>query len=158
MDEVAGQMSIPLDSDGFRRMECPTCEREFKIFVPPEEDDEVGPDEDDAQYSCPYCVVEAPSGGWFTQAQLDLAESILAEQIMGPSAKGLADQVGQISRRSGGLVQARVEFDEPGDLDPLTEADDMKRVDFECHPSNPIKVLDDWDKAVHCFICGSVAA
>ena len=31
---------------------------------------------------------------------------------------------------------------------------DMARVDFECHPTEPVKVLDDWDKPVSCLICG----
>jgi hypothetical protein len=30
----------------------------------------------------------------------------------------------------------------------------MTRVDFECHPTEPVKVLDDWDNPVHCRICG----
>ncbi len=29
-DKVSFGMTIPLDSDGFLRRECPTCEREFK--------------------------------------------------------------------------------------------------------------------------------
>ncbi len=29
-DEVMLEISMPLDSDGFLRRECPTCEREFK--------------------------------------------------------------------------------------------------------------------------------
>jgi hypothetical protein len=44
----------------------------------------------------------------------------------------------------------------PERLDPLTEADDMTRVDFACHPSEPLKVLDDWRKAVRCLICGKL--
>ncbi len=38
-DEVSFRMTIPLDSDGFLRRECPTCEREFK-WQPSEAEDE----------------------------------------------------------------------------------------------------------------------
>jgi hypothetical protein len=33
----------------------------------------------------------------------------------------------------------------------------MIRVDFDCHPTEPVKVLDDWDKSVYCLICGQVS-
>jgi hypothetical protein len=41
--------------------------------------------------------------------------------------------------------------------EPLTESDDMIRVDFVCHPTEPVKVLEDWANPVHCLICGSPA-
>ena len=31
-DEIRVPVSLPLDSDGFLRRECPTCEREYKWF------------------------------------------------------------------------------------------------------------------------------
>jgi hypothetical protein len=31
----------------------------------------------------------------------------------------------------------------------------MRRVDFRCHPEEPVKVLDDWNRSVHCPICGA---
>jgi hypothetical protein len=33
----------------------------------------------------------------------------------------------------------------------------MRRVDFLCHPAEPVKVLDDWGRPVHCLICGESA-
>ncbi len=30
----------------------------------------------------------------------------------------------------------------------------MLPVAFECHPEDPVKVLESWDKPVHCHICG----
>lgn len=41
---------------------------------------------------------------------------------------------------------------------PLTEPDDMRRVDFECHPAEPVKVFENWSEPVHCLVCGQVAA
>ncbi|MGB2874754.1 MAG: EamA family transporter [Gaiellaceae bacterium] len=37
---------------------------------------------------------------------------------------------------------------------PLAEPDDMKRVDFACHPTEPVKVREDWKDPVHCLVCG----
>jgi hypothetical protein len=42
------------------------------------------------------------------------------------------------------------------DVEPLTEADGITRIDFGCHPSEPLKVLDDWHEPVHCLICGQL--
>ncbi|HEV7751795.1 MAG TPA: hypothetical protein VGO71_09640, partial [Baekduia sp.] len=62
---------MPLDSDGFLRRECPTCEREFKVFV-----HQVAGEEADAQgpqpggYYCPYCAIQADANAWFTKAQI----------------------------------------------------------------------------------------
>ena len=70
--EVTLSMAIPVDSDGFLRRECPTCEREFK-WLPASEDDEEAADVSDGGYFCPYCGVQAPADAWFTEAQLAFA-------------------------------------------------------------------------------------
>ena len=57
MDEKSTQMSVPLDSDGFLRRECPTCEREFKWFNSEEGRGEPVPE---GGYVCPYCAIQAP--------------------------------------------------------------------------------------------------
>ena len=61
------------------------------------------------------------------------------------------------SGRSGDLLHMSASYDAPDAMDPLTEADDMRRVDFLCHPTEPLKVLDDWVEQVHCLICGNPA-
>ena len=33
----------------------------------------------------------------------------------------------------------------------------MRRIDFVCHPDDPIKVADDWTGLVRCLICGTTA-
>ena len=91
---------------------------------------------DDAGYFCPYCGVQAPIDAWLTQAQVALAQNIVAREVIGP-------MVSKIGR-----------YEAPDELDPLTEADDMTLVIFSCHPSEPLKVLDDWRKPVRCLICG----
>ena len=57
--------------------------------------------------------------------------------------------------RPGGPVSLKVTLSEPKQPQPLTEPEDMRRVDFSCHPTEPVKVLDDWDGPVHCIVCGT---
>jgi hypothetical protein len=146
-------MSIPLDSDGFLRRECPTCEREFK-WLPNTSDEGDTDSVRGGGYFCPYCGVQAPPTAWFTKAQITLAESIVEAEIVGPILENFARNIEGIGRRSGGLIATTAEYDEPEKVDPLTDTDDMQRVDFDCHPSEPVKVSDDWRRPVRCLICG----
>jgi hypothetical protein len=152
-DEVTLEMSMPLDSDGFLRRECPTCIREFKWLHTPQEEGNAAPVANGG-YFCPYCGVQAEAGTWLTQAQADLAQNLLAAKVVGPMLEKLGDSFKSVGRRSGGLIKAELKYDPPEEPDPLTEIDDMIRVDFECHPTEPVKVLEDWDKPVRCLICG----
>jgi hypothetical protein len=42
----------------------------------------------------------------------------------------------------------------PAILPVPDEPNDMRRVDFRCHPAEPAKVLESWTEPVHCLICG----
>lgn len=154
-DEVTLSTSIPLDSDGFLRRECPTCEREFKWLSDAGDDESA--EAPDGGYFCPYCAIQAPPDSWFTQAQLELAESVVATEVVGPMLKDFTRDINRIGHHSGGMFSVSASFDAPDEMDPLTEADNMTRVDFACHPAEPIKVLDDWDGQTHCLICGKPA-
>lgn len=134
-------MSVPLDSDGFLRRECPTCEREFK-WLPSDESDPAEP----GGYYCPYCAVQAPVDHWLTKAQVELATHVAMRDIADPMMHDFA-------RRIGGSYKSNVSGEPP----ELVEEDDMRRVDFACHPGEPLKVLDDWAEQVHCLICGTPA-
>lgn len=151
--EVQLEMTMPLDSDGFLRRECPTCEREFKWLHTAEEAGTAAPVADGG-YFCPYCGVQAESGGWLTKAQVELAQKLVANRVIGPMLEKFANDIRNIGRRSKGLLRAEVTHDLPDEPDPLTEVDDMTRVDFECHPTEPVKILDDWGRQVYCLICG----
>lgn len=152
-NEVWLSISIPLDSDGFLRRECPTCEREFK-WLQDDADDAESLGTPDGGYYCPYCAIQAPPGSWFTQAQLDLAENEVINEVIAPELERFSSDIESIGRRPGSLVSFRADYDLPDKLDPLIEADDMKRISFTCHPGEPVKVLDDWDRQVYCLICG----
>lgn len=144
-------MALPLDSDGFLRRECPTCDRELKWLVSEEGAAERVPD---GGYFCPYCGIQAEPSSWLTQAQASLAENVMARELFAPEMEKLARSLGDLGRSSGGLIEASVQYEVPDEEDPLTEADDMRRVDFACHPTEPVKVLEDWEKPVFCLICG----
>lgn len=152
-DDVTLEMPMPLDSDGFLRRECPTCEREFKWLYTPEDEGTAAPTIDGG-YFCPYCGIQAETNTWLTQTQVELAQNMVATQVLGPMLKRFGDDIKGIGRSSGGMMSGEVKYDAPDELDPLTEVDDMTRVDFECHPTEPVKVLDDWEKPVRCLICG----
>jgi hypothetical protein len=151
-DEFSTSMSVPLDSDGFLRRECPTCEREFKWFPTPEgEESEPAPY---GGYYCPYCAIQAGPDHWFTKAQIEQATAVITEEFVEPELKRFKRET---ERHSSGLVDINVDISTPEPPPPLTEDDDMRRVEFACHPNEPVKVLEDWDAPVHCLFCGTRA-
>ncbi|MFA4929100.1 MAG: hypothetical protein WC558_11325 [Patulibacter sp.] len=137
------QMRLPLDN-GFLRRECPTCEREFK-WLSSKGDAVQAPSEG---YACPYCNVRASSDHWWTQSQLDHARQVAMNEILHPELKKL-EQHSQ--SRSFSLD---ITISDPQPLSALNEPSDMRRVNFSCHPGEPVKVLDSWSGPVHCLICG----
>lgn len=134
-------MALPLDSDGFLRRECPTCERQFKWLAPTGDDDE-GTPTPEGGYFCPHCSTQAPPDAWFTPAQLEQAKARVARDLVVPELKRFERQ------------GFEVEINAPEPV-ALTETDDMKRVDFSCHPEESVKVLDGWERPVHCLLCGT---
>lgn len=148
-DDVEMSVAVPLDEDGFLRRECPTCEREFK-WLPTETGDPPPP----AGYYCPYCGVQAQPDAWLTNAQVEMIHNKVMREVVGPTMQDFGRSLGRIAQSSGGLIRAEVEGpDIPPEADPLTEQNDMRRIDFACHPEEPLKVLDDWSRPVYCLIC-----
>lgn len=143
-------MSVPLDSDGFLRRQCPTCEREFK-WKPADEDAEETP-APEGGYFCPYCAVQAPPDSWWTEAQIEDAKARAFDEVVKPELDNLADVAGRSD-----FLEVEVTVPEPDQPPTLDEQDDMRRVDFPCHPQEPVKVLDDWVRVVHCLLCGTAA-
>jgi len=153
-DEVILEMSMPLDSEGFLRRRCSACERELKWLAAG--DDEDGTDAPDGGFYCPYCGIQTPSGEWLTEAQEEQFSAMIQQDVLAPLLKDFGADLRRSAHSSGGFLSVEVtqpEFDEPV---VLTEADDMRRVDFGCHPGESIKVLEDWSGPVRCLICGSL--
>jgi hypothetical protein len=138
-------ISFPLDSEGFVRRECPSCEREFKWLWADSDEEATQPSS--LGYSCPYCAAWAQPDQWFTEAQV---EHIRAS-AMGP----VKDEVDQIFS---GLKALRYK---PGERLPTppklpAEPDDMRRVEFDCHPDDPLKLIEGWTGPIHCLICSQI--
>lgn len=152
-EEVSLSMSLPLDSDGFLRRECPTCEREFK-WLPSDEEDAEPVQPQDGGYFCPYCGVQAPEGSWLTKAQVELAENLVAREVIGPLMKDFDRDLRRGTRGSDGLLRMSVSYDPPEAMTPLVDDDDLERIDFACHPSEPLKISESWDRPAHCLVCG----
>jgi hypothetical protein len=158
MGDISVSVSIPLDSDGFLRRECPHCELEFKVFVgDDEEDDRTDDDTEPVEgYCCPYCGKRAPADAWYTKAQLEVGEAALSAEMDKMIERELGSTMRNLERASGGLIKASVSSSgakkRPRELE---EADDMLRVDFDCHADVPLKVVEDWVNEVHCYICGT---
>ncbi|MHB1527552.1 MAG: hypothetical protein ACYCZN_14995 [Candidatus Dormibacteria bacterium] len=148
-------LALPLDSDGFLRRECPTCEREFKWLPTPE--GQTAYSVPDGGYFCPYCGLQAPNNAWFTSEQIALAHGTVVSEVLSPELVKFRDSVNRIGRGSQGLVRMQAQYREPDKPEPLTEVDDMSRVEFECHPDEPLKVLEDWPGPVRCLVCGATA-
>lgn len=132
-------MSLPLDGDGFLMRSCPACLRDFMWL--PSDHSEVPPD---GRYSCPYCGGRSESDEFWTETQLDLARQTVLDAL-------------DDSLKSSGL-----QFERSRQSSRLAPTDDraMSRVDFLCHPGEPVKVLAAWVAAgqpVRCLICGAAA-
>jgi hypothetical protein len=142
-------MAVPLDEDGFLRRQCPNCEREFKWRPTPDGED--GDPMPESGYACPYCAERAPGDHWWTRDQLEHAERLVASEIVAPRLKRL-----ERNAVPGKLFSLEVRVDTPSKPEALPdEPNDMQRVDFPCHPTEPVKVLDDWSGRVHCLICAA---
>ena len=149
-------MSLPVDSDGFLRRACPNCEQNFKRLA---RDREHGDDfaDTDRRYFCPYCGVQAPEGAWMTTAQVALAEKGVRRAV-GRMLTGFAMDMEMLGHGAGDLSGAMTTYDDFDEPAPLTEADDMRRVDFECHSDESVKVSEDWQIHLYCPLCGGPAA
>lgn len=150
-DEIRVPVSLPLDSDGFLRRECPTCERQFKWFA----HDEGDPDAEVVdQYFCPLCGVASGTDTWWTPAQLEYVHG-----VSGPAIDQLTkDMIDDAFR---GVKGVTLELDhsftfgiEPPDA--LAEPDDMTVVEPPCHPNEPVKVPEVETARVHCLVCGAL--
>lgn len=149
------EISLPLDSDGFLRRECPRCVREFKWHN--------GPSSEEAEqqasetFFCPLCGEPAGPDSWWTQPQLQLIENATErylDQELGDMFKGL-----ESSTRSNRLIRFEAAGGgAPDPLEPLVEPDDMIIVASPCHPWEPVKIPEDHSEVVHCLVCGAAFA
>ncbi|MER6351346.1 hypothetical protein ABT186_05740 [Streptomyces sp. NPDC001634] len=137
-------MRITLDSSGFIRRECPTCESEFKWFygeTAERPDDFLDPE----NYFCPYCGVPAGKDSWWTPTQLEYMASVAREPVTEEIGRELSGTGFKFSPSPRSEV-----------AEPPSDPDDMVIVEPPCHPFEPLKILEDRLDRIHCLMCGLV--
>ena len=152
-DEIRVPVSLPLDSDGFLRRECPTCEQEFKWFSHQEDDPDAELTE---QYFCPLCGVPAGLDSWWTTAQLEYmngASGPAIDQYIQDSVAQALKGVKGMSFKPNRSFSLGIETPEA-----LAEPDDMLIAEPPCHPNEPVKVPEEQSSKVYCLVCGSAFA
>lgn len=149
-DEIRVPISLPLDSDGFLRRECPNCEEEFKWFSHAEGDQDA---EEVSQYFCPVCGAAAGLDSWWTPAQLEYGFGSASESIDQAMNDAIADAFKGIK---GMKFKANSSFSLDIETpDPLVELDDMVIVEPPCHTNEPLKIPQSATEHVFCLICGA---
>jgi ribosomal protein S27E len=149
-DEIRVPVSLPLDSDGFLRRECPTCEEEFKWFSHAEGDHDA---EQASQYFCPICGAAAGLDSWWTPAQLEYGFG----SASGAIDEAMNDAIADAFKGIKGLKFKQnssfsLDIETP---DPLIEPDDMVIVEPPCHTNEPLKVPEGSTERVFCLVCGA---
>jgi len=105
MSKHTFQISIPKDDDGFIGRECLECKRYFKLRL--------GTGLPTQHCHCPYCEYEGDQNTFWTQDQLDYAQSvgkqIAYEQFVEPLLDDLAKSFKKLeSSTRGGFLQIKV--------------------------------------------------
>lgn len=154
MTEIRLNATLPLDSDGFLRRECPNCERQFKWLPGPNtQEDEEECREASESYFCPYCYEEAATHAWWTKEQLEYTRALVLTESVVPRLRRFQRDVRKLSQ-PGGLIQLDVRLPSLERRDQMVETDDMVRIDFPCHPAEPVKIDETWESDVACLVCG----
>lgn len=177
-ERVHFAVSVSRDRDQFFRLTCPSCGRDFKILIDPNDLQwalssycqrmgyYVGSDNrDQAQPSrihCPYCAyidhgIQMHCEGTVTYLKRIICRE-LAIPLLNKWASGLEGSIGSESP-SDGLFSISVEFEHSRSLLPVRpihgpEPPDFKIVSFLCC-GKKIKISDGWTNVRVCSFCGT---
>lgn len=150
MDEIEIPVTMPLDSDGFLRRECPTCEQEFKWYAHEQGDADAEPVD---QYFCPLCGVPSGVDTWWTPAQVEYVQGS-AGPALDQSVQDLVDDTFKGSKGISFEQDRNFSLEIPTP-EPLAEPDDMLIVESPCHSNEPVKVPESATASFHCLSCGT---
>lgn len=153
MDDMEIPVTLPLDSDGFLRRECPHCEGQFKWHSGPA-NEEAEQHQTLPAYHCPLCGEPADHDSWWTTEQIEYAQGVAAPQAM----QVVANELAKAFKGMKNVTYKPGRIDSPDAPMPLTEQDDMVIVTSPCHAYEPVKVPDDHPTPLHCLVCGSAFA
>jgi hypothetical protein len=152
-NEFSIPVQVPLDSDGFLRRQCPTCEEQFKWLSSDSVGEEPEPVE---QYFCPLCGQAAGLEDWFTTDQVEYVQAqALASQEFGVVLREAMDAAFK-GIKGVSFKGSRSFSTGNAEPNPLVEPDDMTIVEPPCHPREPVKVPSGSTERVHCLICGAL--
>lgn len=90
---------------------------------------------------------------WWTGAQSAAIGAAVTDEVIEPQVESLRRQARSVNKASDGLLSLDIEVDRDG-VPPLQEPNDMARIDFACHPDEPVKIVESWAGLVHCLTCG----
>lgn len=150
------EISLPLDSDGFLRRECPHCELEFKWHDGPANDVAEQQPSSDTFY-CPLCGEPAGPDSWWTQGQLEILDNA-KDRVLGQGLDEIFSDLERSTRRNKYVRFKAESVRLPEVADPLVEPEDMIVVTSPCHAWEPIKIPEEHMGPVHCLVCGAAFA
>ena len=174
MSIIEKSISFPLDDDGFFRRECPLCCREFKVLLKKEElndmiqegidsfmieqqENKSAPKEDDdIEYTCPYCGQLSSSNSLWTEEQNAYLkvhiENIMAKLVNENFIRPLKRNFGSSKSE---LISLEFKGNEMSQKEPWIspESNDLEIFDLPCC-NRKVKIQEDWKGKVFCFFCG----
>jgi len=148
-------LTFRTDDDGYFRRECPTCEREFKVWVQPARMQEFLARANDTssteERTCPYCGSSARMASWWTKAQVRYIDKAILSGASTQITETIDKSFEEMARRfrSGPL---RMSFRRDGRAtrtvpEPVNDPNDMRAI--VTPNGGRIKVLETWNGPVH---------
>src|SRR5262249_43361742 len=123
------------------RRQCPTCDKQFKWFQGPfNEEAAAAPNQ--SVYFCPLCGASAEVGAWWTHDQIEYAQNSAMPEVL----RQLEHEIPEFA----------VEL--PALPPEMVEPNDMQVVAPPCHGYEPVKVPDGHTGLLYCLVCGATYA
>jgi len=92
------------------------------------------------------------SARW-TKEQLEFIYKQTYAAAVAPALRRLSASIDSLNESSG-ILRINAKVPPQAVTVPLAEPNDMIRVDFPCHPEEPVKVDEHWNLDVACLVCG----
>jgi hypothetical protein len=143
-------VEFPVDTDGFLRRKCQSCEHEFKWHHGPT--DSRPPEAvDPPMFACPLCANRSDHGEWLTDEQQVYLEQV-GEFYMQDAINAEMKQALRGSKN----IEYTPGKNTASAPTALHEPNDMIIVEAPCHPWEPVKVPEDRADSgpLHCLVCG----
>lgn len=149
MSKIDISINLPFDKDGFLRRECPSCKRQFKWLPSKDKSNK----QSKLQYYCPYCGKLANINEWWTKEQAQYIKQKLSK-VTEPELEKFTKDLKRLNK-PGSIIRVEPKYKLSSEPLPLCEPNDMRKVVPPCHPSELLKIYENWNKLVMCLICGN---